>query len=141
MMRSERTSSDYDELMHPARKARQEKSGKQPGDPAKAARVLLKIIEHQNPPTHRGLKPMKLKKTILNPSLEDHVSSMLCLRAGPVQDYLLKLILSSITAFGPIGTRPGLGKSSLRKTILSRQTLRRKSSNTWIVNCSPGQRR
>jgi hypothetical protein len=52
MMRSERTISDYDKLMDPVRKARQEKSGKQPGDPAKAARVLLKIIEHQNPPTH-----------------------------------------------------------------------------------------
>jgi NAD(P)-dependent dehydrogenase (short-subunit alcohol dehydrogenase family) len=52
MVRSERTISDYDKLMDPVRKARQEKSGKQPGDPAKAARVLLKIIEHQNPPTH-----------------------------------------------------------------------------------------
>jgi NAD(P)-dependent dehydrogenase (short-subunit alcohol dehydrogenase family) len=52
MMRSERTISDYDKLMDPVRKARQEKSGKQPGDPAKAAQVLLKIIEHENPPTH-----------------------------------------------------------------------------------------
>jgi short-subunit dehydrogenase len=52
MMRSARTISDYDKLMNPIRKARQEKSGKQPGDPAKAAQVLLKIIEHENPPTH-----------------------------------------------------------------------------------------
>ena len=52
MIRSERTISDYDNLMNPIRKARQDKSGKQPGDPAKAAQVLLKIIEHQNPPTH-----------------------------------------------------------------------------------------
>ena len=43
-------------------------------------------------------------------------------------------MLSSITSPGPTGTRPGLGRSSFRKTILSRQTLRRKSSNTWIVN-------
>jgi hypothetical protein len=40
----------------------------------------------------------------------------------PVQGDLLKPMLSSITAFGPIGTRPGLVKSSFRKTILSRQT-------------------
>ena len=52
MMRSERTISDYDKLMNPTRKGRREKSGKQPGDPAKAAQVLLKMIEHQNPPTH-----------------------------------------------------------------------------------------
>lgn len=52
MIRSERTISDYDNLMNPIRKARQDKSGKQPGDPAKAAQVLLKIIEHQDPPTH-----------------------------------------------------------------------------------------
>ena len=37
---------------------------------------------------------------------------------------------SSITAFGPIGTRPGFARPSLRNTILSRQTLRRKSSKT-----------
>jgi hypothetical protein len=38
-----------------------------------------------------------------------------------------------ITAFGPIGTRSGFARLSLRNTILSRQTLRRKSSKTWIV--------
>ncbi|HYZ74477.1 MAG TPA: oxidoreductase [Chthoniobacterales bacterium] len=52
MIRSERTISDYDNLMNPIRKARQDKSGRQPGDPAKAAQVLLKIVEHQDPPTH-----------------------------------------------------------------------------------------
>ena len=52
MIRSERTISDYDNLMNPIRKARQDKSGKQPGDPAKAAQVLLKIIEYRNPPKH-----------------------------------------------------------------------------------------
>jgi len=52
MIRSKRIISDYGGLMNPLRKARQEKSGKQPGDPAKAAQVLLKIIEDQNPPTH-----------------------------------------------------------------------------------------
>lgn len=52
MIRTERTISDYDQLMDPIRKARQEKSGKQPGDPAKAAQVLLRIIETENPPIH-----------------------------------------------------------------------------------------
>jgi NAD(P)-dependent dehydrogenase (short-subunit alcohol dehydrogenase family) len=52
MARTERTISDYDQLMDPIRQARQNKSGKQPGDPAKAAQVLLQIIEAPNPPTH-----------------------------------------------------------------------------------------
>ena len=48
---------------------------------------------------------------------------------------------SSITAVGPTGTFAGLGRLRLRNTILSRLTLRRKSANTSIVSCSPGQRR
>ena len=52
MIRTKRTISDYDRLMDPVRKARQEKSGNQPGDPAKAAQVLLRIIETENPPIH-----------------------------------------------------------------------------------------
>ena len=71
MMRSKRIISDYDGLMNPLRKARQEKSGKQPGDPAKAAQVLLKIIEHQNPPTrlllgNDALKLVREKLETLN---------------------------------------------------------------------------
>ena len=52
MIRTKRTISDYDQLMDPIRKARQDKSGNQPGDPAKAAQVLLRIIETENPPIH-----------------------------------------------------------------------------------------
>lgn len=52
MIRTKRTISDYDRLMDPIRKARQEKSSNQPGDPAKAAQVLLRIIETENPPVH-----------------------------------------------------------------------------------------
>ena len=52
MIRTERTISDYDKLMDPVRQARQVKSGNQPGDPAKAAQVLLQIVEASNPPTH-----------------------------------------------------------------------------------------
>jgi short-subunit dehydrogenase len=61
MIRTERTISDYDKLMDPVRKARQDKSGKQPGDPAKAAQVLLQIVEASNPPTHLLLGDDALK--------------------------------------------------------------------------------
>jgi short-subunit dehydrogenase len=61
MTRTERTISDYDKLMDPVRQARQNKSGKQPGDPAKAAQVLLQIIEAPNSPTHLLLGDDALK--------------------------------------------------------------------------------
>jgi hypothetical protein len=47
--------------MDPIRKARQDKNGKQPGDPAKAAQVLLQIVEAENPPTHLLLGDDALK--------------------------------------------------------------------------------
>ena len=52
MVRSARSIPDYDALFDPVRQARQEKSGQQLGDPVKAARAMLAIIERQNPPTH-----------------------------------------------------------------------------------------
>lgn len=52
MVRAERSIADYDALFEPIRKARKEKSGKQAGDPSKAAQVLLKIIAIENPPVH-----------------------------------------------------------------------------------------
>ncbi|HWT37921.1 MAG TPA: oxidoreductase [Paraburkholderia sp.] len=52
MIRSPRSIPDYDPLFDPIRKAREEKSGKQLGDPAKAARAMLSIIGTANPPTH-----------------------------------------------------------------------------------------
>jgi NAD(P)-dependent dehydrogenase (short-subunit alcohol dehydrogenase family) len=52
MIRTERTITDYDKLMGPVRKARQEKSGKQPGEPEKVAQILLKIVEAEQPPSH-----------------------------------------------------------------------------------------
>lgn len=52
MVRSARSIPDYDALFEPVRQARKEKSGKQPGDPVKAARAMLAIMESQNPPTH-----------------------------------------------------------------------------------------
>ena len=52
MVRSDRSIPDYDALFDPIRQARQEKSGKQPGDPVKAAHAILTLINSQNPPRH-----------------------------------------------------------------------------------------
>ncbi|MEM5340687.1 oxidoreductase [Paraburkholderia azotifigens] len=52
MIRSPRSIPDYDPLFDPIRKAREEKSGKQLGDPVKAARAMLSLIGMDNPPTH-----------------------------------------------------------------------------------------
>jgi NAD(P)-dependent dehydrogenase (short-subunit alcohol dehydrogenase family) len=51
MDRTPRSVSDYDRVMNPIRAARQAKSGNQPGDPNKAARALLRLVESENPPT------------------------------------------------------------------------------------------
>lgn len=52
MVRSPRRIPDYDTLFDPIRGARQEKSGKQLGDPAKAAEILLKIANAPDAPVH-----------------------------------------------------------------------------------------
>ncbi|MEG3131675.1 oxidoreductase [Pantoea cypripedii] len=52
MVRSERSIADYDALFDPIRQARAEKSGKQLGDPQKAAVAMLDIIDSANPPAH-----------------------------------------------------------------------------------------
>jgi len=52
MRRSPRGIADYDALFDPIRQARQEKSGKQPGDPAKAAKAILTLTELSEPPAH-----------------------------------------------------------------------------------------
>jgi NAD(P)-dependent dehydrogenase (short-subunit alcohol dehydrogenase family) len=50
MDRTPRSISDYDAVMDPIRAARQAKSGRQPGDPAKAAQALLDLVASPNPP-------------------------------------------------------------------------------------------
>jgi len=50
MDRAPRSIADYDAVMDPIRAARQAKSGKQPGDPAKAARALLTLIAAERTP-------------------------------------------------------------------------------------------
>lgn len=52
MVRTERSIGDYDALFEPIRQARLAKDGNQAGDPAKAARVLLDLVELDNPPVH-----------------------------------------------------------------------------------------
>lgn len=51
MDRTPRSIADYDAVMDPIRAARQAKSGQQPGDPARAAQVLLALVEAPVPPT------------------------------------------------------------------------------------------
>ncbi|MBN8887294.1 MAG: oxidoreductase [Rudaea sp.] len=52
MVRTPRSIPDYDGLFDPIREARQQKSGKQLGDPAKAARAMLDVIASDSPPAH-----------------------------------------------------------------------------------------
>ena len=52
MIRSSRSTEDYDALFNPVRRAREEKSGRQAGDPSKAAEVLLKLVAMDDPPTY-----------------------------------------------------------------------------------------
>jgi NAD(P)-dependent dehydrogenase (short-subunit alcohol dehydrogenase family) len=52
MVRTPRSISDYDALFDPIRQRRQQVSGKQLGDPDKAARAMLQVIESDAPPVH-----------------------------------------------------------------------------------------
>jgi len=52
MIRSPRTIGDYDASFAPVRQARLDKDGKQPGDPARAAQAILRLVDSDNPPAH-----------------------------------------------------------------------------------------
>lgn len=52
MVRAPRIIADYDDLFEPIRAARQAKSGNQAGDPVRAARALLRILDVDDPPVH-----------------------------------------------------------------------------------------
>lgn len=52
MQRSPRSIADYDQSFDPIRKARQDKSGKQLGDPRKAAQAILQVVASPSPPDH-----------------------------------------------------------------------------------------
>lgn len=61
MKRTPRSIPDYDALFDPIRQARDEKSGKQLGDPAKAARAILTLVDLPDPPAHLLLGSDALK--------------------------------------------------------------------------------
>lgn len=52
MQRTPRSIADYDASFDPVRQAREEKNGKQLGDPLKAARAMLQLIDSAHPPAH-----------------------------------------------------------------------------------------
>jgi NAD(P)-dependent dehydrogenase (short-subunit alcohol dehydrogenase family) len=52
MVRTPRSIPDYDAVFDPIRKRRMEMSGKQTGDPAKAARAMLDLLDAKEPPPH-----------------------------------------------------------------------------------------
>jgi NAD(P)-dependent dehydrogenase (short-subunit alcohol dehydrogenase family) len=52
MVRAPRSIPDYDALIDPIRERRNDFSGRQPGDPAKAAEAILKLIASEAPPAH-----------------------------------------------------------------------------------------
>jgi NAD(P)-dependent dehydrogenase (short-subunit alcohol dehydrogenase family) len=52
MVRSPRSIADYDSLFDPVRQARAEKNGQQSGDPDRAARAVLRVVEADDPPVH-----------------------------------------------------------------------------------------
>ncbi|MBO9508512.1 oxidoreductase [Thalassospira sp. A3_1] len=68
MVRSDRSISDYDALFDPIRDARQKKSGNQAGDPAKAAKAVMDILNVPNPPVHLllGRDALSLGRTKLD---------------------------------------------------------------------------
>jgi len=61
MIRAPRTIADYDELFEPIRRARQEVSGRQLGDPDRAATAVLSILDVPEPPRHLVLGSDALK--------------------------------------------------------------------------------
>lgn len=50
MDRTPRSIADYDAVMDPIRAARRAKSGRQPGDPDRAAQALLRLVAAESPP-------------------------------------------------------------------------------------------
>jgi NAD(P)-dependent dehydrogenase (short-subunit alcohol dehydrogenase family) len=52
MKRSDAAIADYEPLFGPLRKARAERSGKQAGDPRRAADAIVQIVDTETPPVH-----------------------------------------------------------------------------------------
>jgi len=73
MVRSPRSLPDYDALFQPIRSARIDKSGRQLGDPAKAAQAILQLLEMPAPPAHLllGSDALSLVRAKLEAMLAD----------------------------------------------------------------------
>ncbi|WP_137174714.1 oxidoreductase [Massilia sp. HP4] len=73
MVRSPRAIDDYDASFAPVRQARLEKNGRQPGDPARAAQAILRLVESDKPPAHLllGSDALGLVRTALAQRLAD----------------------------------------------------------------------
>jgi NAD(P)-dependent dehydrogenase (short-subunit alcohol dehydrogenase family) len=73
MVRSPRSIEDYDALFNPVRKAREDKSGKQNGDPDKAAAVIMDLLTLDEPPVHLllGSDALALVKPALRTALDE----------------------------------------------------------------------
>lgn len=76
MTRAPRSIEDYDALFDPIRSAREAKSGHQIGDPVKAARAMLQVIDSDAPPSHLllGSDALQLVRTKLA-SLGDSIDA------------------------------------------------------------------
>ncbi|XVV14989.1 oxidoreductase [Actinoplanes sp. CA-131856] len=72
MTRAERTIADYDELFDPLRQARREASGRQLGDPARAAGAVLQVLDLPEPPHHLVLGSDALKAVRAGRDAVDH---------------------------------------------------------------------
>ena len=72
MTRAARTIADYDDLFEPLRHARREVSGRQLGDPARAAAALLRILDAPQPPNHLVLGSDALKVIRAGRAAVDH---------------------------------------------------------------------
>jgi NAD(P)-dependent dehydrogenase (short-subunit alcohol dehydrogenase family) len=57
MVRAPHSIADYDAVFGPQRAGREARNGRQPGDPAKAARAILQVVEAKDPPAHLLLGP------------------------------------------------------------------------------------
>ena len=73
MQRTPRSIADYDASFDPVRQAREEKHGKQLGDPRKAAQAMLALIDNSHPPAHLllGSDALNLVRGKLEQSLKD----------------------------------------------------------------------
>lgn len=75
MVRSLREIADYDAVFDPIRTRRQNYSGRQPGDPAKAAQALLLLVASDSPPAHLllgtdALQLVRDKLSLLNSEID-----------------------------------------------------------------------